>query len=105
MANSTKARPRKKPFWHEESCICVYTGREGVWEGVTEEKVQVDDVHVEASGSCGLVEHAADAKTKALKEGFAAMEAERHTGSVEAPMLGLEDLMGMAGFNARAPLM
>ena len=46
-------------------------------------------MRLEESGSGGLVEHAADVKTTALKEGFAAREPECHTHSVEAPMLGL----------------
>ena len=50
-----------------------WTGRPGVWEGNTEEATTTDDVHVEESGSGGLVENAADVKTKALREGLLAM--------------------------------
>ena len=53
----------------------MYTGREGVWKGISKEQTSVDDVHVEASGSGGLVEHAADVTTKALNEGLVAREA------------------------------
>ena len=62
-------------------------------------------MHVEAAGSGALVEHAADVTIKALMEGFAAMEAERDTHSVEAPVLGFDDLFSLAGFVASAPLM
>ena len=37
---------RRKGIW-------VYTGREGVWEGLSEEKLSIDDVHMEGPGSGG----------------------------------------------------
>lgn len=72
---------------------------------VTEEKASFDDVHVEASGSGELLEHAANVTTKDLMEGFVAMEVERDTHFVDAPVLGFHDLLSLAGFNASAPLM
>ena len=79
-----------------------WTSREGVWKGTTQEATIIDDVHVEESGSGGLVENAADVKANALREGFFGMEAVRDTHSVEAPFLGFDDLMQLAGFNADA---
>ena len=85
--------------------IWKWTGREGVWKGNTEEATTIADVHVEESGSGALVAHAAEVKAKALTEGLFGREAERDTHSVEAPVLGFDDLMAMAGFNADAPLL
>ena len=55
-------------FGKKRTGMWVFTGREGVWEGITEEKQSIEDVHVEEFGTGGLVEHAADVKAKALQE-------------------------------------
>jgi hypothetical protein len=81
-----------------------WIGRPGVWKGSTEEATMIDDVHVEESGGGGLVENAANVKAKTLKDALFGAEATRDTHSVEAPILGFDDLMEMAGFKAAAPL-
>ena len=82
-----------------------WIGRAGVWKGTTEESTTIVDAHVEESGCGGLVENAADVKANTLKTGLLAMEAERDTHSVEAPVLGFDDLLSLAGFNQEAPLL
>ena len=82
-----------------------WIGRAGVWKGTTEESTTIVDAHVEESGCGGLFENAADVKANTLKTGLLAMEAECDTHSVEAPVLGFEDLLSLAGFNQEAPLL
>ena len=86
-------------FGQKRKGIWKLKGREGVWDSIDEDFTEINDQTVEEDGEGTLTEQAINAKTKCMSDAMSAVRKARQELTVEAPRLGLQEILSMAGFS------